>query len=379
MHLLSTALLSLAISGTSIFPFQAGGLPAGWGAKTVPLPGPPRRFDYQSLDAGNHLLYVAHMRAGEVIVFNTRTEKVVKVLKGTPGATGLLVVPELQKLFVSASATGEVVVFDTRTFKSLARIPSPGFPDGLAYVPGLKKLYVSGESGRAETVIDARNNRRLATIELGGEAGNSRYDRASGQILVNVQTRREIVSIDPRSDSIVGRHRLQGALLPHGLLILTRPHLAFVACEGNSRLLVVDLDRFRVLQTLPTGEDPDVLSFDPGLARLYVAAESGMMAAYQLEGKQLRRTALFQAGPNAHSVQVEPETHRLFLPLIRGPEMKILTVPPANTTGRGHQKPGAKGISGRQVSSFPPPMGPLTFLQLPLSTSLQQFAETMLG
>lgn len=67
----------------------------------------------------------------------------------------------------------------------------------MAYVPDLHKLYVSDEHGATDTVIDVRKNQRVATIPLGGEVGNTQYDPVSKHIFANVQTRRQLVEIDP--------------------------------------------------------------------------------------------------------------------------------------------------------------------------------------
>jgi hypothetical protein len=44
----------------------------------VPLPGRSVRFDYQSVDPARHRLYIAHMDADELLVFDTRSRKVIK-------------------------------------------------------------------------------------------------------------------------------------------------------------------------------------------------------------------------------------------------------------------------------------------------------------
>ena len=48
----------------------------------VPLPGAAVRFDYQSLDLGEHRLYIAHMNGDQVVVFDTKTRTVVANLDG---------------------------------------------------------------------------------------------------------------------------------------------------------------------------------------------------------------------------------------------------------------------------------------------------------
>lgn len=281
----------------------------------VPLPGGPSRFDYQSFDAGTRTLYFTHMGDGELVVFDTVNRKVIAHLPGFPTATGVLVVPELHRVFVSVAGRHEVAVVDVRSLDVLARVPAGDFPDGLAYAPDVHKVFVSDEAGGMETVIDTDTNQRVDTIDMGGEVGNTRYDSASRRILATVQDRNQLVVVDPQSDAIVGRHALPGGDGPHGLLIVQPENLAFVACEGDSRLLVVDLRSFQVEQVLTTGDKPDVLAFDPGNRRLYVATESKLVSIFELRGGALTKIEDLAVAPRAHSVSVNPENHEVYLPL----------------------------------------------------------------
>lgn len=280
----------------------------------VPLPGSPSRFDYQSFDPTTGRLYIAHMGAGELIAFDTRTRQVLTRTVGLPKATGVLAVPGLHRIYVSTPGARQVVVLDDTTLQKVAAIEGITFPDGLAFAPEVGKVFVSDEFGRREIVIDAASNRIRATIPLGGEAGNSQYDSVAQLILVAVQTRNELVTIDPRSERIAGRYRLPGAGHPHGVLVDAPRRLAFVANEGNDKLLVVDLKTMRVASNYTVGREPDVLAFDPGLRRLYVASESGMVVVFAELERRLKVLGTYTA-PQAHSVAVHPLTHEIYLPL----------------------------------------------------------------
>jgi DNA-binding beta-propeller fold protein YncE len=229
--------------------------------------------------------------------------------------TGVLAVPDLHRVFASVAGNHEVAIVDTETTKVVARVPAGKFPDGLAYSPETGKVFVSDERGGKETVIDVKTNRRVNTIDMGGEVGNTQYDAGTHQILANVQTRNEVVVIDPQTEKVVGRHALAGGESPHGLLIVADRRLAFAACEGDSKLLVIDLETFQVKQVLSTGDGPDVLAFDPGLERLYVATESDIVSVFQLQGKTLQKVEDVRVGPNAHTISVNPETHEVYVPL----------------------------------------------------------------
>jgi DNA-binding beta-propeller fold protein YncE len=292
----------------------------------VPLPGGSSRFDYQSFDPTTGRLYIAHMGAGELIAFDTRTRQVVARAGGLPKATGVLAAPGLHRVYVSAAGSHQVAVLDDSTLRRVAAIQGITFPDGLAFAPEVGKVFVSDEFGRREIVIDASTNQMRATIPLNGEAGNTQYDSVGRQIFVAVQTRNELVAIDPKTELVTGRYRLPGADHPHGVLIDAPARLAFVANEGNDRLQVVDLQTMRVTSEYEEGKEPDVLAFDPGLHRLYVASESGTVTVLEELESGLKVLGTYTA-PQAHSVAVNPVTHEVYLPLanIRGhPVLRIL-------------------------------------------------------
>src|SRR5581483_8161587 len=68
----------------------------------VPLPGPPVRFDYQSLDRTSGRLYIAHMNANQLVVFDVRRRLVVANLDGFPNVHGVWAVPEIRRVYASA-------------------------------------------------------------------------------------------------------------------------------------------------------------------------------------------------------------------------------------------------------------------------------------
>jgi DNA-binding beta-propeller fold protein YncE len=280
----------------------------------VPLPGPAVRFDYQSLDASHGRLYIAHMNADQLVVFDTHKREVVANLDGFPNVHGVWAVPELGRVYASATGEHKVAVVDIQTLKIIAKTGPVKYPDGIAYAPGAKRVFVSDEHGDADAVIDATNNSLVATIPLGGGAGNTVYDPGSGHILVAVHERNELVAIDPATTRIIARYPVAGIESPHGIALDVSAKLAFVAGEGNNKLAVVDLTNMQVLATYPVGKDPDVLAFDPGLKRLYVSAESGNVTVFRENGKALVAVGSFSM-PHAHTVCVDPETHLVYFPL----------------------------------------------------------------
>src|SRR5450759_4193343 len=210
-------------------------------AREIPLPGPANRFDYQSLDPATGRIYMNHMNAGRTIVFDANSNKVITEIMDLPRATGGWAVASHHQVYVSAAGAHEVAIIDDRTLKVTSRVGGIQFPDGIAYASGADKVFVSDESGGTDVVIDPNTSKKRSTIELGGEAGNTHYDSVSHCILVAVQTKDQLVAIDPVSERIVRRYDLPGSDHPHGFTLDEDGRLAFISCEGNGALLVVCL------------------------------------------------------------------------------------------------------------------------------------------
>lgn len=305
-----------ALAVVALSPARSSELPLRQIGVDIPLPGKANRFDYASVDPQRHLLFLAHLGSGMVTAFDLRTNRVVANVADVPSVHGVLAVPELGEVFASATGRNRLDVISEQTFRAIAHVPAGTYPDGIAYAPDARELFISDESGRTETVVDTRTNRRIATLSLGGEAGNSQYDPISHEIFVDVQTLDEIAAIDPRTNKLVARYPLPRSCRDdHSLLIDASARLAFVACDDNAKLLLVDMTDMHVLSVHDVGRDPDVLAFDPGLRRLYVASESGVVAVFELEAKDLRPLGLKFLAHEAHSVAVDPATHLVYFPL----------------------------------------------------------------
>jgi DNA-binding beta-propeller fold protein YncE len=280
----------------------------------IPMPGPAVRFDYQSLDPDQARLYISHMNADQLVVFDTTMRRVVANLDGFKRVHGVWAVPTLGRVYASSTGDHQVAVVDMKTLKTVATVGPINYPDGIAYAPGANRVFVSDEHGNTDAVIEAQTNKLITSIPLGGGAGNTVFDPGSGRILVAVHETNELVAIDPATAKIVGRYPTTGAKEPHGISLDVANRLAFVAGQANNTLVVVDLDTMKVLASHAVGEYPDVLAFDPGLKRLYVSAESGKVTVFRENGKDLVSEGTLSI-PHAHTVCVDPKSHLVYFPL----------------------------------------------------------------
>ena len=293
----------------------------------IRLPGTASRFDYQDIDPEARRLYLAHLGASQVQVIDIDRLEPSGSVSGIRDVHGVTVAPDLGRVFATATGTDQLVAIDTKTLGVIYRVPTGRFPDGVAYDPVHRLVAVSNKDDGSETIVDASTGRLEATITIGREVGNVLFDPDQQTLVVAVTPPDALALVDPTTGSVTRRIPLSGCHGAHGLAEDRSQRLAFVACEDNARLAVVDLGQGRQQAILSVGGSPDVLAYDAGLGRLYVASESGVVAVFDTTGSGVHKLAQAHLAAHAHSVSVDPRTHQVLFPLerVRGhPVLRVL-------------------------------------------------------
>jgi len=287
----------------------------------VDLPGRAVRFDYQDLDLANQQLVIAHMNDASVVVVNLSDGRPVRVIPRIPMARGVVVAGEIGRIFVT-SAPDQLVILDSGTLAEVARVQTGRAPDGVSWDPTHRIVGVSDQGDGAMSLLADSGLGARRQLPLGAETGNIRFDAGRGLFWITVVASSppdRLVAVDPRDGQIAQSIDLPGCSGAHGVMIHPDGKSAFVACEANDVLARVELDGAHSVSTAATGSGPDVLGIDPGLGWLYVAAESGDLTVFDIARPGVVLVGQDHPADGAHSVAVDPVSHRSFFPLAAGP------------------------------------------------------------
>jgi DNA-binding beta-propeller fold protein YncE len=291
----------------------------------VPLPGQATRFDYQDVDTQRGHLIVAHMGDSEVLVLDLADGGTLARIPNVQTVRGVVVASSANRIFATAM-NGQVVAIDATTLKEVGRATTGAKPDGVGWDPADAIVATSDQGAGALSLIADAGTGARTPVPLGTETGNVIYDPPRGLFWVTVVRGAppdQLVSVEPRTGKVKQRIELPGCGGAHGLRLHPDGRSALVACEDDNKLARVDLSS-GALVTAPTGDGPDVLAIDPGLKWLYVAAEHGDTYVFDLAQEGLKDIGHVHAGEHAHSVAVDPATHRVFFPLLGGPSLRIM-------------------------------------------------------
>jgi len=290
----------------------------------VGLPGAAVRFDYQDIDVTHGHLVIAHMDDNSVVVVNLSDGSLVKVLPNIPTARGLVVAPDVGRIFVTSTGSlNQLVIVDSTALTEIARVTTGNSPDGVGWDSVDKTVGVSDQGDGAISLIAGSGSGPRTQVPLGVATGNVLYDAARGRFwitVVNAAPPDQLVAVDPVTASVITRIDLPGCDGAHGLRLHPDGQSALVACENNSVLARVGLGTPTTIVTAPVGTTPDVLSIDPGHGWLYVAAESGDLKVFDLRKPGLAAIDSEHVDNTAHTIAIDATTHRIFFPLVAGPQ-----------------------------------------------------------
>lgn len=107
----------------------------------------------------------------------------------------------------------------------------------------------------------------VKTIPVGGDGGWDylAVDSAAHRLFVSHATK--VVVIDTATDTVAGE--ITNTPGVHGIAVAAELGRGFVSCGRENKVAIVDLKTLATLSTVPTGQNPDSILFEPKHAEVY--------------------------------------------------------------------------------------------------------------
>ena len=192
--------------------------------KTIALTG-DGGYDYLSIDAVNHRLYVSH--GTTVNVVDLETEQQIGVIADMKGTHGIAIDNKANRGFISDGRANAVIAFDLKTLKTIATIPVDAKgPDAIMYDPYADRVFsFNGESNNS-SVIDPNTLKQVGTVDLGG-GPEFAVSNGKGLIYNNLEDKNSLNVIDSKTLKVIKNYPLAPAGGPTGIALDEKksPHI----------------------------------------------------------------------------------------------------------------------------------------------------------
>lgn len=277
--------------------------------KKIPLGG-EGGWDYLTMDSSSGRLYIS--RSNRVIVLDVESGKVVGEVSKTPSIHGIALAPKHKRGFTSNGGDATATIFDLETLREISRTKVGARPDAILYDPASDRVFTFNAGGKSATAIAAADGIVAGTIDLGGRPESGVSDE-KGLVYVNIVDKDEVVVLDAKKLSVKTRWKAAPGKGPTGIAMDRTKRRLFVTCR-NEKMLILDGDSGKVLDSLTIGKGTDACAFDPGAGLAFSSNGDGTLTVIEAQaGDRYRVAANVKTQRGARTMALDAKTHQVYL------------------------------------------------------------------
>ena len=247
--------------------------------KRIPLPGVEGRIDHLSADTAGHVLFVSALGNHSLEALDVKAGRVVKTIRDLAEPQGVLYIATPPRIFVALAGDGSTRIFDPADSKLLATVRLGTDADNIRY-DSRRKHVIVGYGGGALAILDT-DGKKAAEIRLDGHPESFQLEKNGSRAFVNVPDAREIEIVDLDKQTVTGKWRVTAASSNFPMALDEAHHRLLIGCRSPARLLALDTDSGKVVDSVEIAGDTDDLFYDPARSRAYVIEGAGSVDVIQ--------------------------------------------------------------------------------------------------
>ena len=315
------SLFSWLLMAAASFTLSAGAFAQGeWVVDKTFHVGGDGGFDYITADAKSHRLYVP--RSTHTMVIDADSGATIADITGQKHNHGVALAPELARGFISDGA-GSIVMFDLKTNAVLGAVAAKDDADGIVYDKSTGLVLVAcGDAGVLVTLkanADPKTAAIDAPIELGGKPEYLAADGA-GKVYVNLEDKNQVAVVDLKARKVLAHWPVAPGGSPVGLAIDTERRRLFIGCRKPQKMLVMSTDDGKIVGDLPIAAGVDATRWDGSQA--FASTREGKLSVVDEKGGKWETVQTVTTGLGTKTMDIDNETHRIYLPSAEFEETK---------------------------------------------------------
>jgi YVTN family beta-propeller protein len=264
-------------------------------------------------------IYVSGEAETALKVVDAHTLEIIKTIPLSARPNNISITPDGRKVYVGIIAPpGAIDVIDTQTLTNVKTIAVPGGIHNIYVTPDGKNVIAGSIAGRRLTVLDTATDTEVWAWE--GEAirpmtMSTNADGSTDKVFIQVSGHHGFVVLDWDTHEEVARitqpdvppeqryDSTYNGAPAHGIGVAPDGKTLWSTSRMNSHVYVYSLPELELIGGVPTGTDPDWITFTPDSKLAYVAnAVSGTVSVIDMATLQEVTQIPVGKGPKRNGV-----------------------------------------------------------------------------
>ena len=286
------------------------------------VPGFEGDFDHFGVDLRGNRLFLAGEEQGTLEVFDLKSGKHIKTVKGLEEPHAVHYIPESNRLIVSNSGDGLSKVLDGKSYAVLNSIKLTPGADVMKYDPQSKELwFVTGGKNASKKLprtfvdrVDAASGKAKGQIEFDTDFTEAiAFEQKGSRAFVNVSGRHEIAVVDKRSGKVLTTWRVLEGQNNAPMALDEANKRLFIVTRKPFKLVVIDTDNGKSVASFDAPQRTNELIFDQANHRLYLTGDQHIAVFKQDGADRYEEIARVPSDQGAKTAIHVPELNRLFV------------------------------------------------------------------
>lgn len=328
----SRVLLAAMVASVSVGIAGAAGPPTGTSKAAVlmlegrtELPGYSGDFDHFAVDLPGGRLFLAAEDHGTLEVFDLRTGKHLKSVRGFETPHSIFPVTQTHKLLIT-DGSETIKLLDDQTLAPAGTIKLHPGADSVGYDAGSGHLYVvtGGKDVKLKESwleeIDPVSGRKIGEVHLDADHVEAMAVEQHGpHIFINITDQNYVAVIDKGTRKVTARWPVHEAAQNALAQLDETTRRLFVVARQPGKFIVLDADTGASVANFPAPGHVDAEIFDAANRRVYAPGGEGYIGVYgEQDAGHFAELAHVPSSVGAKTAILIPELHRLYVAVSPG-------------------------------------------------------------
>jgi hypothetical protein len=288
--------------------------------KTLAIPPTVKgNFDHFGIDLKRNRLFATPEDSKAVLVFDLEEGKLLQRIEGIERPHAVWYREDADRLYVTDGGDGSVKVYDANNYKLVDRIALLKDADSIGYDASRKYLYVDNGGGDVHqsysmfSTVDTSSDRKIEDMKIDGDTLEAMaLDSYRPRVYINDKAKNEVVVVDRWKNMIVAKWPITLAKGNVTMALDEQRQRLFVGCR-DGKLVMLDSNTGKELQTLPITPGVDDTIYDPKSKRLYAIGGGSVDIYDQISMDKYVSRGSVSTGSKARTARFVPQLNRLFV------------------------------------------------------------------